>query len=723
MHDSGSVVAGHALVEPIGSGPFGRVFRAEGSKGRAAVKLLKPGFLSRPDGRAAFERLAASVAVHAQLRHPYLARVLEPLEDAETSAYGQVSELLDGVPLSRADVDVAAIKGEDPLALASVLTWYEQLGDVLTWLHAQSMVHGNLKPTNVMIIPLAGEHHVKLLDVSWSSIGVAAVPAGPNSYVAPEQYRGSIPTPLSDQWALGSMLERTFTRGRHRLALGVLPAALVQAVQRSTREEPAARFPALAEFVDAIREIRIDLQRAGGADVAPQHDAKTLPAGSVPSDLAAGGQGHGISVPGPTTDLDAAPEPVVFDPAAEAGPDPVPGYPPRGASTPTFRSMPSVNVDGRATLSDDAEIPSSRITDDTADGAGPLRRHDISGLLEEESGLVAELPSAPSTRSPAPSPRRNFSIPPPASTVRGYAPAPAPIPNPTVSPVPPAPVASAAPVRASALVPAPAAASPTPIPVPVIPPAPPFSAGPRAATLIAVIASVAAGAATIATFPIVEAGFGGGIASGGVRTATSASRAPPTEAGGPVPKSDPELALAPTGGAEPAVPSVPSPEGPQGDPSPESEAPPLPSSEAPSVPETLETPEAPPTSDLDARCAAGSIRSCVAGAKAHAAAGEWTRAARAFEKACAPNRSWSCYRAARIFSRQSGQGARATALFAAACEGGRRPACVILVSRTSGDERSKWAERACALGDAKSCPDVEEVEDGGATTTSTQSAS
>ncbi|MEL6188985.1 MAG: protein kinase, partial [Myxococcota bacterium] len=399
MYDVGSVVAGHQLVAPLGSGPFGRVFRAEGPHGPVAVKLLKPGFLGRPDGMAAFGRLGASVAVHSQLRHPYLARTYDVIEDRGPSAFGQVTEVLEGQTLAEVQVEDTSLKGQDPLGLAGVLTWYEQLGDVLAWLHAQSMVHGNLKPTNVMRISLAGEHHVKLLDVSWSSIGVAAVPAGPTSYVAPEQYQGSIPTPRSDQWALATMLERTFTRGHHRLALGVLPAALVQAVQRATQDEPEARFPVLNEFVETIREIRVELQRTGGADVAPQHDAKTLPAGSVPSDLAGGRPGSG----GPTTDLDAIPEPVVVDPSQDTG---------LSRGTAPGMQMPSVSVDGRVTRPADAEIKSSRIGESTVEGMMPLRRHDISGLLEEESGMIPEV-SVPSGRS----------IPPPASTVRGFAPA------------------------------------------------------------------------------------------------------------------------------------------------------------------------------------------------------------------------------------------------------------------------------------------------------------
>lgn len=287
--EAGAVVAGYRLVDALGSGPFGRVFRAEDAQGAAvALKFLKQGFLTRMDGAGAFGRLSASLAVHAQVAHPYLARVFGPVQDPAQNAFGQISEYLPGIPLTQAQVSPSALRGHDPLGLAGLITWYEQLGDVLAWLHEQGMVHGNLKPTNVLLMPLGREYHIKLLDLSWSAIGVAAVARGPTSYVSPEQYRGEVPTSQSDQWALATMLERTFTGGQRRLSLGVLPAALVQTIQRATRETPGERYGGMAELVAALREIRLDLQRAGGDEVAPHHGESTVREGSVPKDLADG---------------------------------------------------------------------------------------------------------------------------------------------------------------------------------------------------------------------------------------------------------------------------------------------------------------------------------------------------------------------------------------------------------------------------------------------------
>lgn len=503
MVDVGAVVAGYRLVELQGNGPFGHVFRAEDARGgTVAMKLLKPGFLARTDGMGAFERLSASLAVHARLHHPYLARLTGSVDEPSSSAFGQLGEFLAGTPLTQAPVSPNALRGQDPLGLAVLLTWYEQLGDVLSWLHGQGMVHGNLKPSNVMLMPLAGEHHVKLLDLSWSAIGVAAVARGPQSYVSPEQYLGSVPTARSDQWSLGTMLERTFTGGRHQLSLGVLPAALVQMIQRATHEVPDQRFAQMGEFVEALREIRLDLQRAAGEDVAPAHAVQTLPAGAVPRDLA---EGPRSPVPrGPTTQeapLDSLVRPPV-DPFAitkaganethqdllkalessagvgvsDPGVEPVttPGEPvPAGPPTPEYPAGEASSEEGGLSVDPERRrtirvppaapapvgpktIPAARNLGDTLDGEPiPLRRHGLDDVLAE--GLAVSPPRAAPRVDTAPRPAGPSTPPPPRpapTSGRARGPTPEPLPTPELAssappvssdvarPPPPPPVSS-----------------------------------------------------------------------------------------------------------------------------------------------------------------------------------------------------------------------------------------------------------------------------------------
>ncbi len=401
MWDVGTTVAGHRLLDSLGRGPFGRTFVAQSPHGRrVAVKLLKPSFLDRPDGMQAFDRLVASIAVHARIGHPYLAQVYGALHDDNLRAQGQVVELVPGSPLSQLQVAPDTIRGRHPKGLASLLGCFEQLGSVLHWLHMQGMVHGNLKPGNVALVSVGQERYAKLLDLSWSAIGVAAVAPGPASYVSPEQYRGAVPTPASDQWALATLLERIFTRGQHRLAFGALPAALVQAVHRATADDPAARYPDVGTWVESLCQIRADLlQSVGEAEGSDVADA-TQPAASVPFGLAAASRPElrgtlpmdpvafapalardpselsspfgRAAPPDPNADPERVTRRVALGPVEswDGGEATLPGDAPSGAATPWSAPAPRPMV-GRET------------GEDFASADGPIRRHGLGDVLGE----------------------------------------------------------------------------------------------------------------------------------------------------------------------------------------------------------------------------------------------------------------------------------------------------------------------------------------------------
>ena len=128
----------------------------------------------------------------------------------------------------------------------------------------EPVIHGNLKPTNLILLQGSKNTEVKLLDLAWSAIGVAVPPAGTPSFLAPEQLSGSPPTAASDQCSLIMMLQRYLTQGGRRLAQedGV-PPMLAQIVERATRESPQARFSSMLEVTEAVKTAVIN-KRAGG---------------------------------------------------------------------------------------------------------------------------------------------------------------------------------------------------------------------------------------------------------------------------------------------------------------------------------------------------------------------------------------------------------------------------------------------------------------------------
>src|SRR5579859_5178396 len=110
--------------------------------------------------------------------------------------------------------------GGGPLPLERVLTWGEQLCDVLNYLHTHQppIIFRDLKPSNVMI---SGSGHIYLIDFGIARVfkpGQAhdTVALGSPGYAAPEQYGKAQSTPRSDIYSLGALM--------HFLLTGVDPS-------------------------------------------------------------------------------------------------------------------------------------------------------------------------------------------------------------------------------------------------------------------------------------------------------------------------------------------------------------------------------------------------------------------------------------------------------------------------------------------------------------------
>jgi serine/threonine-protein kinase len=165
----------HAL---IGEGTFGRVYRGRDRRlaRPVVVKVIKPWWTEDPDWVRRFEREAQLMA---RVSNPHIVQIFDVGHADEGLYYG--AELVDGESVA------ARLRG-GPLAAWEAQDAAQQLGRALGSAHAKRVVHGDIKPANVLI---SSSGLVKITDfgvarlLGGSSREVAATIAGTPFDMAP----------------------------------------------------------------------------------------------------------------------------------------------------------------------------------------------------------------------------------------------------------------------------------------------------------------------------------------------------------------------------------------------------------------------------------------------------------------------------------------------------------------------------------------------------------
>ena len=137
----GRLVGHYRIVEKIGAGGMGEVFRARDERLRrdVALKLIRPACGDNPDLLRRFEQEARAAAA---LNHPNILAIYDVGFEG-TSPY-IVSELLEGKTLGRRLED-------GPIAVREVMAYALQIAHGLTAAHERHIVHRDLKPENLFL--------------------------------------------------------------------------------------------------------------------------------------------------------------------------------------------------------------------------------------------------------------------------------------------------------------------------------------------------------------------------------------------------------------------------------------------------------------------------------------------------------------------------------------------------------------------------------------------
>lgn len=201
---------GYLLMEKIGQGGFGQVFKAKNQRTQqlVAVKLVK----IQGDDETAIARMRArfhrELRLSAQLEHPNVVRLIDHGEIDALSIYG-IFQYVPGQTLRQ------FLRRYHRLSYSEALHLMAQVLDALCAAHALGIVHRDIKPENIMITSTGGRNNAMMLDFGLGvlvddtlqpaasrltrSLEVLGTPA----YAAPEQLRGGPCGPSADLYSWG----------------------------------------------------------------------------------------------------------------------------------------------------------------------------------------------------------------------------------------------------------------------------------------------------------------------------------------------------------------------------------------------------------------------------------------------------------------------------------------------------------------------------------------
>ena len=281
----GHSVAQYSIIEKLGEGGMGAVFRARDERldRFIALKVLPADKMSDPERRRRFTQEAKSASA---LNHPNIVTIYD-INQAD-GVHFIAMEYVAGQTLD-------ALIGRKGLPLNEALAFAIQIADGLGKAHAAGIVHRDLKPSNIMVTP---DGLVKILDfglaklvenvepsgnlgatmaMSRTPVTEEGVILGTVAYMSPEQAAGKSVDARSDIFTFGSVLYEMLT-GRRAfeaetkastlaavialdptppgVSAGRLSTEVERTIMRCLRKDPQRRWQNMTDLKVALQDLK-----------------------------------------------------------------------------------------------------------------------------------------------------------------------------------------------------------------------------------------------------------------------------------------------------------------------------------------------------------------------------------------------------------------------------------------------------------------------------------
>jgi TolB-like protein/Tfp pilus assembly protein PilF len=299
----GQTVSHYRILEKLGEGGMGVVYRAEDTrlKRTVALKFLPRELTLDPTAKERFAREAQAVSA---LDHANICTIHEIDETEDGQMFICIACYEGGTVREKID--------DGPLEVDEAMDIAAQAAEGLREAHEKGIVHRDIKPANIMVTPRGS---VKLMDFGLAKLagqthltGVGAT-VGTVDYMSPEQARGKDVDHRTDIWSLGVVLYEMLTgrlpfTGEHAQAViySILndapepvsnlrpdvPAGLESVVSKALAVLPDSRYCDAGAMLDDLRTLR------GGSDsaaltvetraAAPEPSVAVLPFSNMSAD-------------------------------------------------------------------------------------------------------------------------------------------------------------------------------------------------------------------------------------------------------------------------------------------------------------------------------------------------------------------------------------------------------------------------------------------------------